>query len=130
MSIMPPEGIAEFAAPVTQNISITTTNQQLVGLDPTRVLLIIGTFSGNFAVSPLSTLGASQGIGVNSNNPVLVFTWADHGPLVTLPWYAIGTGPATALLITMSYRPTVHQQRNNLADWIDFLKSMKEGIAK
>lgn len=86
------------AGPVTQTISLAL---------PVPIAYQVQNINISLPVINVSTnpnMGPNNGLIVSVISNPLVLTFRKHGLVVTLPWYALGGGPATTLLTVITQR--------------------------
>lgn len=123
LDLAPADALAYFQPPTSgqKNYTNVTPVLQLFGPDPQRVLILLGgSFSGaNAFVGPTGTTGTGVGYTLNSTVPSAVFTYWDHGPIVTLGWEG---SVQTSGGVTISW--IVH----SMSRWPDTYKSPAQHI--
>lgn len=109
MPLMPPEGIGQFRGPLTTFNSLVSGVFSIIAQPiSSRVLLMISTTSATGVfIAPNSALIVNGGIRIINTLSPLIFTWQDHGPLVTAQWYGIhaGAGNQQVCVIEVFYQP-------------------------
>ena len=121
LNIFPADEYALFDAPVVTYVNgDLNLTKQLVGIDPTRAVLIISAppSSTVYVFPGAGNTGPSNTEGILANGQNLVLNWQQHGPLVCSDWY-IQHGPSgipvTAVTLSLRRNPKTYGYQDVLA---------------
>jgi hypothetical protein len=110
------------AQPRVTTITVQTTAVKIVQSDPKRVFLLIsGNSSQAHTIANDASVAQNQGIVLPTSDPWIIFTQAEHGPVVTLEWWAIcaAVGANTMGILTVSLSDWPSETGENLIQETD-----------